>query len=410
MDNDTILAALRQELNYKVIEENGERFIVLSDPQEIALQHIALPVDLIPLLQLMNGTYTKNGIISLLSEQIESGADVVTNTFFELYANLDHLGYLDSPRFQFMKSDIENYLAADLRQPVCAGNTYSSDPDELSNEINTLISSINPESISKGANAIIVPHIDFQIGEEAHKCYASGYHAIRDTKADLFVILGTSHHSYSCEFMFTKKDFITPLGSVSTDRQIINKVRNQLSFNLSIDDRAHRYEHSIELQIVLLQHLFSDRDFTILPILVGSFGNHVLNGSLPNYDNKFSEFITVLKNVIIESGRNTVMIASVDFAHIGRKFGDYFDAEPLLEELKQEDEVLIEHLEHGDADSFFRQVTQVKDRNKICGLSPIYSLVNLMNGEKFKFLNYGQWNETETKSAVSFASLASYPI
>jgi predicted class III extradiol MEMO1 family dioxygenase len=95
-------------------------------------------------------------------------------------------------------------------------------------------------------------------------------------------------------------------------------------------------------------------------------------------------------------------------AHIGRKFDDDFDAKNKLETLRQEDEELIHHLAHCNADSFFRSVAEVKDKNKICGLAPIYSILKMLKPVESRFLYYDVWYEEETKSAVSFASFAFY--
>ncbi len=406
MNEDIQLSPLRQELNYKIVDENGDRLIVLSDPLGIAMQSAALPLDIIPLLQLMNDSLKKSEVEEILKEQIHEEADFIIKTFFELYQNLDYLGFLDSPRFHIIKNDFENYMVSDVRNPICAGNSYSADPEVLTKELNDILNVYKDETSDGKSSSIIVPHIDFQIGEEAHRAYSSGYNAIRNSDADVFIILGTSHYGNSSTFMLTKKDFNTPLGRAETDKTILSSLRNKLSFNLTYDDKAHRYEHSIELQVVLLQQLFKERDFTILPILVGSLGSHIINNSLPAYDARFTEFVDVLSQVLDESGKKAVYIASVDFAHIGRKFGDDFDAEGKLVDLKAEDLKLIDYIKNGDGDSFFSEISRIKDKNKICGLSPIYTLLNLFPSNKFEFLSYGQWNETETGSAVSFASLA----
>ena len=169
--------------------------------------------------------------------------------------------------------------------------------------------------------------IDFRIGSKAHRCYAAGYHSIRNTNADLFVILGTSHQGNSDYFMLTKKDFETPLGCAETDRDIIDMLASGLSYDLTIDDMAHRHEHSIEFQVVLLQHYFRNRSFRILPVLVGSFHNFIHDKTMPGSDGRLSEFISKLKGIIAEMGRKAVFIASADMAHIGRKFNDKFYAE-----------------------------------------------------------------------------------
>jgi AmmeMemoRadiSam system protein B len=254
----------------------------------------------------------------------------------------------------------------------------------------------------------MVPHIDFRIGEKAHRCYAAGYHAIRDTQADLFIILGTSHQGNSDYFMMTYKNFETPLGIANTDIDLIDEIKSQLSFELTIDDMAHRHEHSIEFQVVLLQHYFKNRNFKLLPILVGSFHNFISSGSTPQADERLTELIDIINKSIQANDRKVVFIASADMAHIGRKFHDNFDAEGEFPRLKEEDKLLLKYLESCDAESFFEAISAVRDKNKICGLSPAYSLLKICRPQYGKIIGYNIWNESETKSAVSFGSIAFY--
>ncbi|OGU88775.1 MAG: AmmeMemoRadiSam system protein B [Ignavibacteria bacterium RIFOXYA2_FULL_35_10] len=224
----------------------------------------------------------------------------------------------------------------------------------------------------------------------------------------MFVIFGTAHYGNSDLFMLSRKDFATPLGIANTDNEIIDELITELPYKPSIDELTHRNEHSIELQVVLLQHIFADRDFKILPILTGSFFNYINEKTNPANDEKFVQFITTLKSIIERKSRKAVYIASADFAHIGRKFDDKFDADTELAQLEKEDMQLIRNLENLDSESFFKQIVDCGDSRKICGLSPIYSLLKIAAPTKSQFLKYNQWNEIETKSAVTFASMSFY--
>jgi AmmeMemoRadiSam system protein B len=294
------------------------------------------------------------------------------------------------------------------RPEVCAGNSYPSDPIKLKEYLDHILLTTDKTEIKNGADTIIVPHIDYQIGEGSHRAYSAAYNAIRDTKADLFVIFGTSHYGNSARFMMTERDFHTPLGVVKNDLDLLHKLQKVLSYDLTIDEMAHRLEHSIELQVVLLKHIFGDRNFTVLPVLIGSFHDFIMKKTLPSSDKYLIEFLEGLKKVTEESGRKTVYIASVDFAHIGRRFDDDFDAEEILDQLRIEDEELIRHLSNANYDDFFSAVSSVGDSRRICGLSPIYSMLKLREKKSGELLHYHQWNDKPTKSAVTFASIAYY--
>lgn len=408
MRDDYVIPRLRQDLNYDIYEENNERFIVLFDPKGYAQQPAAFPQSILPLLQIIDGKITKAELEKFIKSEVEEDISLVLQPFLNFIDNLDQMGYLESTKFFAKKFDIDNYLISSVRPPVCAGNSYPEKPDELKEYVDSMDSWNKNDFTTDETKAIIVPHIDFRIGEGSHKAYSAGYQMLRNTEADIFIILGTSHYGSSDFFMFTEKDYSTPLGVVKTDKELLNRYYKKVQFKPTIDDMAHRYEHSIELQTVWLQHLMKDRKFTVLPILIGSFHEFVNSRTLPSANEKFNDFIDNINLVIEESGRKAVFIASVDFAHIGRKFGDEFDAEPELEKLKDEDGVLIKHLLNCNADGFFNEVSSVDDRRKICGLSPIYTMLKAVNPRNSQFLHYHQWNEIEALSAVSFASMAFY--
>jgi len=393
-----VLPKLRDDLIYKEIEENGEKLIFMHDTGRTVEQPVKMPASIMPALQKLDGMTDLNEFTELIKKQY--GSDVTIDSTINLINELEFLGYLLTPT--------HDLLVKNQRPAVCAGNSYPKDPVELRSYLDYILSTSNKESIKPNADTIIVPHIDYQIGEGSHKAYSSAYNAIRDTKADLFVIFGTSHYGSSARFMMSERDFHTPLGVVKNDVDLLYKLNQELSYDLTVDEIAHRLEHSIELQIIMLKHIFADREFSVLPVLIGSFHDFVMKRELPGSDSMFSEFIDSLKNVILKSGRESVYIASVDFAHVGRRFDDEFNAELILDELKAEDTELINHLAKGEYDDFFNAVSSVGDRRRICGLSPIYSMLKLREKKQGELLHYHQWNDKPTSSAVTFASIAYY--
>jgi AmmeMemoRadiSam system protein B len=407
INEDFLLPKLREDIAFELVDQEDEQQVILYDPNGYARQPIQIPFSIVPLLQMLDGTFKKSDIENVLKDANSDDIAEIIEPIFNLIYYLDHLGFLETENYYNLKNELDEYLHSPIRKPVCAGNTYSDNPEHLQSQIKAILNARKPDDIKPDADSIIVPHIDFRVGLGALKTYAAAYHAIKDKNPELVVIFGTSHYASSDYFMFTEKDFETPFGVVETDKDIINQLKTISNGNIRFDELAHKNEHSIELQLVFLQYLFGDK-FKILPILVGSFHNFVQTDTLPKDDEHFQELIRKLKDLVIQSGKKTVYIASVDFAHIGRKFGDDFDAAPELEILREEDKMLINHLINFEADEFFKKVAKNNDRRKICGLSPIYSVLQMNKFRESKFLEYNQWDETETKSAVSFASIAFY--
>ncbi len=402
--NDT-LPKLRSDLYFETIATEREEIVVMIDPEGFAHNPQAMPYDLIPVLQMIDGEINAKDFAKSIKDK--TGEDIDPIILMNVVNNLSLMGFTETGDYFKFLSDMKVYMESSARPAVCAGGSYPENAEELAAELDRLLNVIPNDGIESGANAIVVPHIDFLAGQGAHEAYASGYHALSND-ADLIVVFGTSHFGISGDFMLTRKNYETPLGVIETDNELIDKLGNRLGEKLVIDDKAHRTEHSIEFQALLIQHKFAGKNIRILPVLTGSFHSYMAESKQPADDSGRRQFIAALLESIGELNRKPLYIASADLAHIGRKFDDDFDAEQELEQLHNEDMSLIKSIESCDSEGFYAQIAGTGDNRKICGLPPIYSLIQAARPFRGVFLKYHQWNEAETKSAVSFASLAYY--
>lgn len=397
----TPLPALRRDI--RLIATDEGRSLILQDSMGYAKNMVTVPADALAVLEMLNGHNSAAVLEVFFRDEFSSeipAADIVRFAEF-----LDGEGYLYSQNFDMRRRAFEDeYTSQPIRYNVCAGGAYPANPDELHAFLQNILDSSEPTE-DEPANGIIAPHIDLNVGG---KSYAPAYHAIRNSDADLFVIYATSHYAGYDLLIPTDKDFETPLGIVRTDRNLLEQIRASLPFQITRNDIAHKPEHSIELELIFLQHLFPDREFTILPLLVTSFGEFMDSPETPSANDKVRLIAQAVRRAVEESGRKAVYISSGDLAHIGRKFGDDFDAEHKLGELATVDTTLIERLAACDHDGFFREIAACDDAWKVCGTSPNYMLLETLRPTRGIALCYEQWNERETRSAVSFASLAFY--
>lgn len=397
--NDKFISPLRYDINEVETIIDNEKYIILQDPFGIANQNLLLTKDFYILLRSLNGAFT----FQQLKEELDN--DDIYKLIEDSLRFLDENGYLISPNyFKILNEVKEKYAKEPFRPMLTANSSYPENSEEFNAFASEYFKKFPDIKFDSEPAALILPHIDFSIGHLSTDVYAKGYSSILDYEYDLFVILGTSHRSYSDSFMFSEKPYQTPLGIVECDLEIFEQLKEKLGQNLTIDDFSHKFEHSVEYQVVLLKHYFKN-NFKILPILVGSPYEFILNGKLPENE-KINNILKTLKYVVEQSNKRVMFIASVDFAHVGRKFGDEFDAETFLEQLEIEDKLLIHSIEDGNKITFFEKIIADKDKWKICGVSSIYALMQLINPKKGKLIDYAIWNETPTKSAVSFASIA----
>lgn len=405
--NNNDFPKFRKDLRLNIVEQEGQQLIIIQDPYGFAPDNIAITYQFYVLMN----TLSSGIALEQLKEDVfkSSGEIIDLQPIIEQISKLEELNLLESERFFQLKEDYEReYLSNPLRPAVCVGNSYPNEKSEIEEFCLNIFNSVDKETIAGNARSVIVPHIDLSLKGDVWQAYSSAYHSIRDTEADLYVILGTSHYANSDYYMLTRKNYNTPLGTAETDAELISLLESEAVDLFAFDEFAHKPEHSIEFQILLLQAYFKGKNFKVLPILVGSFYEYILDSLTPADNDKISEFLTQLNSAIEKLGRKAVFISSVDFAHIGRKFGDNFDAAEKLDTLKIMDSSLIENLENSDANGFFDIIRQEKDRWKVCGTAPIYSMLTARKHTSGKLLKYGIWNELPTASAVSFASIAYY--
>ena len=207
------------------------------------------------------------------------------------------------------------------------GGAYAGEPGALAAQIDGFFTHADgPGSAARSADSgvvrgLLAPHIDFHRGGPT---YAWAYReVIERSDADLFVILGTCHAGMPDPFAATLKPYDTPLGPAPIDRDFFDALERRCGGGLLASEAAHRTEHSIEFQVVMLRHLLGKRrPFTILPVLASYVHEAVWARTDPEADPRVPRFIDGLLETMAASGRKTCLIAGVDLAHVGPRFGD----------------------------------------------------------------------------------------
>src|SRR5262249_61629922 len=87
--------------------------------------------------------------------------------------------------------------------------------------------------------------------------------------------------------------------------------------------------------------------------------------------------------------RNVCVIAGVDLAHVGPRFGDPEPNTPEgLAAVRTADLSMLEAIVAGDPIAFYASVAHDGDRRRICGLSPIYTFLRALPGASGRLLRY----------------------
>ncbi|MEO5930561.1 MAG: AmmeMemoRadiSam system protein B [Candidatus Kapaibacterium sp.] len=379
--------------------------VALYDDSFYAPNTLRLPTEIVEFLELLDGERSAE---FLAMQAARAGRSFSTDDFLEVVETLDREYFLQSPRFEDFRAESDRAFNALASRPAAhAGISYPEDPVELRAMFDSFLAADRDSSVNRRPPvAVVAPHIDFRVGGIS---YGPAYNALRHSDADTFVIFGTSHRVNRDTFMISRLDFETPLGMMPTDREFIDHFRANLPFQLTRDETPHRREHSIEFQAVFLRHIFPDRDINIVPILTGGLHEYVefANGTAEN-DQRLNTLYGTLERTAEELGRKVCYIAGADLCHIGRKFGDDFDARSILEEVREFDYQVLEQAARPDAEGFLKVLTGVRNKYRVCGVAPIYATLRSAKPATGEVLCYAQWDESERDSAVTFASLAFY--
>ncbi len=409
---DKLLPSLRKDVDYFPTTENDQTLIVLSDKKGIAQSPIAISQEMFSVFYILEGNITEQQFRDFFGN--EFGAEA-TNVILQNISQLDEMGFLDSPKYHdILLQYHREYETQPYRPMLTLGHSYPEDKNDFMKYMEDLFQKNISKNTKKNYRGIIAPHLDLSLADYSHRIYAASYNAISESDADTFVIFGTSHFAMTNYFMFTQKRYNTPLVTIENDNEIVNEISKRLNGmekldkdfdNFTIDDDAHRWEHSIEYAAVMISYVFRNRKIKIIPILTGSFFEYIHNHQQPAENPLIAKTLQVIKEVISEKNRNVCWISSVDFSHIGNKFGDEFDAKTKLEECEREDKISISHILKANYKEFFQKGIYDQDKWKICGLSPIYSQMLAMDTQQGDLLDYNQWYEEQTKSAVTIAAI-----
>nr|MBP6510910.1 AmmeMemoRadiSam system protein B [Candidatus Kapabacteria bacterium] len=203
------------------------------------------------------------------------------------------------------------------------------------------------------------------------------------------------HYWADDAFILTEKDFTTPLGTVKTDVDLVRALSESLP-GVAKTDIAHRPEHSLELHLVGLQHTWEGRSYTVVPILVTMAALE---------DGVLEQAAEVLREAVAKSGRKAIWLISGDLAHVGKKFGDDLPAQAFIGDVKGADQRLLEHLRTASPEAYHSEIVATDHAYRVCGHAPTVLALTAVRPTSGSVVAYDIWDETETQSAVSFASV-----
>jgi len=194
-----------------------------------------------------------------------------------------------------------------LRQPAVAGSFYASDLKSLNTQIeNSFLHKIGPGKIpltiskrKRNIIGLVSPHAGYMYSGPVA---ANGFYKIAlDGKPDTIIILGPNHQGFGENIsIMVEGKWKTPLGELEIDTDIAENILKNSKI-IKIDNKAHQYEHSIEVQLPFIQYIFG-KNIKFVPIC--------MTRQDINTDIEIAQ--SICSSVI---DKNILIIASSDFTH-----------------------------------------------------------------------------------------------
>lgn len=411
---DDKIPPLRADLEIVPIEHEGKQMFVLQDPESAGKDAVALSPAGMALASLLDGSRSIEGIMEAIKQA--AGATVARADVERIVEQLKASGLLETPEVRdARKRTLKAFLDGPTRPAALRGLSYPQDTLQLAAMLGEFARDPKgpgkpfPEKATNGMvpAGLVAPHIDFPRGGPA---YAWAYQALTECEPpDVILALGVAHASPPSPWVMTNKAYETPWGSMEVDRGLYDEVASTLWYDPRADELVHRKEHSLEFQAVWLRFLWREKAPPWVPILCSTFERWARDRAPSTVPTVEEALVKIGEKLRARAKTQRVMIlAGVDLAHVGPRFGDELELDAELErKIEAEDRKSLGHALALDADKFYLSVVADGHWRKVCGLSATYTALRwlkALGARPGRLLTYGQAPDP-AGGIVSFTSL-----
>lgn len=268
-----------------------------------------------------------------------------------------------------------------LRKPAVAGQFYPASSLGIKNQISGFI---DKTAKKEEAIACMLPHAGYMYSGKVAVETVS-----RINVKEKIILLGPNHTGYGTPYsIMTEGTWQTPLGELKIDSDLAKRLLKS-SKHLKDDYLAHAYEHSLEVELPILQYFRPN--FSIVPIAF-------LSDELPVLKEVGSEIAGVLKESSDIS--SVLIVASSDMTHY----------EP-HDQAESKDKEAIDAILELDEDKLFEKIMRLKIT--MCGYAPVIVMIRaakLLGAKNAKLIKYQTSGDVtgDKDSVVGYAGIAVY--
>ena len=270
--------------------------------------------------------------------------------------------------------------------------------------------------------AIVAPHLEYQRG---WLNYASVYGRLRVVdRPDRIVILGTNHFGEATGVCGCDKGYETAFGTCECDTQLLAALKDALgpadAEKLLSNLYDHESEHSIELQIPWIQHVFGADEGGKHPKVFGVLVHDPAVNDGNSYDGNglgIEPFIAAMKKAIAGMPGKTLIVASADLSHVGPAFGPTYgyngplagDQEQVVNVRNQvfaHDREMVTLVAENKPDELIASMAWQSNPTRWCSVGSLVATMKIVEAQRVEVLNYAAAMDPEGSTMVSSISAA----
>lgn len=261
------------------------------------------------------------------------------------------------------------------RAPAVAHQFYPGDATTLNRMLRELVPD---EAAKQQAIAVISPHAGY-----IYSGAVAGATMARVDVPEAVIVMGPNHHGMGAPVaLMVEGDWIMPLGPVPINTKLAGLILKQTAAPIEADATAHKFEHSLEVQVPFLQHL--QPKLTLAPLVISHISYTTCR-----------EVGLAVASAIQEYGMPVLMVASTDMTHYESRSS-----------ASVKDHRAMKHIEQLDPEGLYHTVTS--QGITMCGIMP--TTVTLiaaleLGATKAELVRYTDSGETsgDTDQVVGYA-------
>lgn len=263
------------------------------------------------------------------------------------------------------------------RIPAVADRFYPAEPEGLRRMVAQLMPAVT-EANKRSALAVVLPHAGY-----VYSGATAGATLAQVQVPETVLILGPNHHGRGQTLAMGRTDWQMPLGTVPIDQTLAEAILHSSSLIVA-DEEAHRFEHSLEVQLPFLQ--LAQPRLRMVPLVVAHLS--------------YADCQQVARELAVAIGslrRPVLLVASTDMSHYESR-----------QQASRKDQLAIDRLLAMDPQGLY--TTVLGQRISMCGIMPTtIALLTAMElgASKTELVRYTDSGEAsgDTSQVVGYAGL-----